>query len=442
VNHASFLFEIADIRLLSDPWIEGPAFYNGWDLISESVFRYEDFRDVTHIWFSHQHPDHFNPQNLKNIPPEIRSNITVLFQQTRDHLVTNFCRGLKFKEVIELHPGRWSSVSQDLQVRCGPIGDIDSWIALRTSWGTVLNINDCVVDTKAVCRRIQRRVGPVRLLATQFSYANWCGNPENPEARITAARKTLQQVLLQCSMFDPEFVILFASFIFYSHEENFYHNDHMNRVGAVAHLIEEAHRRKAIVLYPGEEWSLGSPHDWRPAASRYEEDFNRRIASGPVRATRPMASETLLACADTYFQRLHNHMPAWMPKPWLKTTVAVKDHARSYELSFDGIKELAAGPSLHADIETSAENLYYAFKTPWGAEALGVNGRFRECASGGSERFARFFHAANLYSEAKFDAAWLSAQLVRRGLRVLAWRGRVGVSTVLNRLRGDPAQRS
>lgn len=59
VNHASVIFSYDDIHLISDPWIEGSVFHESWSLISKTKFRYEDFQDITHIWFSHEHPDHF-----------------------------------------------------------------------------------------------------------------------------------------------------------------------------------------------------------------------------------------------------------------------------------------------------------------------------------------------------------------------------------------------
>ena len=67
VNHASVIFSHKNIRLMTDPWIFGNAFNNGWSLLSESKFTIEDFDKITHIWFSHEHPDHFHPLVLKTI---------------------------------------------------------------------------------------------------------------------------------------------------------------------------------------------------------------------------------------------------------------------------------------------------------------------------------------------------------------------------------------
>jgi UDP-MurNAc hydroxylase len=67
VNHASLIITSGNVRLISDLWLEGRVFHEGWDLIAKSVMTFEDFKDITHIWFSHEHPDHFSRQSQKNI---------------------------------------------------------------------------------------------------------------------------------------------------------------------------------------------------------------------------------------------------------------------------------------------------------------------------------------------------------------------------------------
>jgi len=70
VNNASFILESAGVRLICDPWLDGTIFNSGWKLLSETKLRYEDFGDITHIWLSHEHPDHFSPPNLRSIPEQ------------------------------------------------------------------------------------------------------------------------------------------------------------------------------------------------------------------------------------------------------------------------------------------------------------------------------------------------------------------------------------
>src|SRR5690606_28781721 len=61
VNHASFVVRHEQVALISDPWLFGTAFDDGWSLLSPTRFRPEDFATLTHVWVSHEHPDHFHP---------------------------------------------------------------------------------------------------------------------------------------------------------------------------------------------------------------------------------------------------------------------------------------------------------------------------------------------------------------------------------------------
>ena len=47
VNHAAFVIHTGSTHLITDPWIEGTAFNNGWRLMSPTKFHYEDFSRIT-----------------------------------------------------------------------------------------------------------------------------------------------------------------------------------------------------------------------------------------------------------------------------------------------------------------------------------------------------------------------------------------------------------
>src|SRR5919201_305734 len=93
LNHASVKLITAQMRMTSDPWYAGAAFNNGWDLIwtDDEVMRIGS--DATHIWLSHEHPDHFSIEFFKSTPNRAAR---VLFQDTKDHRVASFLRSQGF----------------------------------------------------------------------------------------------------------------------------------------------------------------------------------------------------------------------------------------------------------------------------------------------------------------------------------------------------------
>ena len=152
VNHASYIFQYKNSRIIADPWLFGSSFNDGWDLLVETKLKVEDFKDITHIWFSHEHPDHFAPQVLGKIDEKIRKNITVLFQETTDKRVVNFCKKLSFK-VKELPHRTKVVIEDDFSITCGKMVGIDSWLLYETESFKLLNINDCVINNKNCVNR-------------------------------------------------------------------------------------------------------------------------------------------------------------------------------------------------------------------------------------------------------------------------------------------------
>jgi len=69
VGHASVLIEEAGIGLLIDPWLKGDAFNDSWALYPPAVLNTDALARVTHIWISHEHPDHLSIPTLKSFPP-------------------------------------------------------------------------------------------------------------------------------------------------------------------------------------------------------------------------------------------------------------------------------------------------------------------------------------------------------------------------------------
>jgi hypothetical protein len=453
VNHASFVVEQGPIRLICDPWIEGPVFNDGWDLLASTRFRYEDFRDITHIWFSHEHPDHFNPPNIKRIPEEYRREITVLFQHTSDKKVVRHCEKLGFKEVRELRLGDWSEIAPGIEVKCCAANvewDADSWLCIRTPELTLLNLNDCGIDTREYAAEVRRQVGRVDVLATQFSYASWQGNPDDNQNRRRRADRVMATVQCQIQELQPRWVIPFASFVWFCHEENFFMNDAMNRIRDVAEKIGANSAATPLVMYPGDSWQVGAPYDSEPAILRYEADLGC-VVDGKrplVRTKEVVSAESLMELADAFAKEcskeigrllavfyvtlwnLEKHrlgskgralnsavMAVW--RVLLGRTepsyVFVSDHGQSYSFSLTAGLRRADRPRGECDVVISSESLAVCFKLPWGGETLRINGRFEAPPKGRDYRFFNILRLArSLNLGAPIDWKRVAAAIARR----------------------------
>jgi UDP-MurNAc hydroxylase len=241
VNHASFILDTGDARILTDPWIVGTAFNNGWELLAPTVATTEDFATVTHIWFSHEHPDHFHPESLKKIAAMINpSAVLILYQDTLDHRVAKYCRKLGFA-VRELPNRAAYKLSDRTTIIVGTVPFYDSWIYIRHGDKGILNLNDCVIKDRKALESIRKACGPIDVLCVQFGYANWEGNPEDEGRQKDAAAEKIRRASMHLELLCPKFIILFASFIRFAHVENSYLNKHNTKLRAA--LAGLSHRR-------------------------------------------------------------------------------------------------------------------------------------------------------------------------------------------------------
>lgn len=424
VNHSSFIVRTQDVRLVCDPWCEGTAFNGSWALLSPTAFPYERFSEITHIWFSHEHPDHFSPPSLKKIPPEIRANIIVLYQETADRKVAEFCKKLGFKEVRELSADVWHRLGPDTEVMCSPFSAGDSWMCLRAEGRTILNLNDCFVYTHEEAQGIRDKIGggPVDILATQFSLSAWEGNRDAVERRRRGAETMIRRMLVHCHVFEPKYVIPFASFVWFCHEENFHMNAEHNRIDDVARVIRERTSGTPLVMYPGDTWTYGAEPTSEQAIARYLRDVEG-LPQRELTRTKSYDLDELAAAGEKFAAKLVEHSTplrfrlhlcmqnlrrerARGSASWFKlltillaarirpARIFLEDLGRS--VSFDALAGLRPieVPRAECDIALSTDSLMYGFQHLFGGEALQVNGRFEEMYPDGRLVLFDYFYTA------------------------------------------------
>ena len=83
ISHASVIVDLGEVKLLTDPWLFGNCFNDGWSLkkanLSEENITQDEINSITHLYLSHEHPDHFHIPSLKNLVSNINfSNVEIL----------------------------------------------------------------------------------------------------------------------------------------------------------------------------------------------------------------------------------------------------------------------------------------------------------------------------------------------------------------------------
>jgi UDP-MurNAc hydroxylase len=396
VGHAGFLLSSRGIVLLTDPWLFGSAFNNGWDLLTPSLLSDEDAAGVTHIWISHEHPDHFSPACMKDLLSRCTAGPVVLFQPTSDRRVLDWCDKAGF-DTQELSERRWTELSAGFDVMVGKSGLYDSWSAIRADGSTVVNLNDCMLFGQKEVEALADRVGSVDCLVTQFSYANWIGNPTDIELRSSEATARVQRIASQIEGLSTPTVIPAASFVWFSHEENFYLNDLRVPLEVVVDVIEKA-GSTAVVLAPGDAWTVGAAWNNDESADVYERAWG--VDGRELHHSAEVPFGELTALAESYVERVTdcNNRLLLRIAAASRTLRVVRIHLWDLDNTVEfhplrGLTVIGTGDR-DSQVSMGSESLAFALRFDWGIDTLLVNGRFRSATSSETPLFRAFWPSA------------------------------------------------
>jgi hypothetical protein len=409
INHACFEIRMDDALLLVDPWVEGTAFNHGWRLLDRStsnaalIARLNDAGLPVYIWYSHEHPDHFSISFIKQLKEAFRGNVTFLFQHTLDKRVLGFLQRNGF-QARECRSGVPETLASDLRIAVFPYSEGDSFCLIEAGGKTVLNLNDCVINTREQCARVKAEVGRlaarIDVLLTQFGYANWVGNPDDGERHRSAALEKIERIALQIDTIAPALVIPFASFVYFCTPENAYLNDAQNTphaVTAARRLAPSAHLLR--FLQPGTTLDLAQDTA-ASLAERHEHalaHWTRCIEAGrELLPAQPPASLAEVHAAFSKYREAANANLYGLPRLLERLgriaplTLHLSDLGATLRFSYrTGATALTSDATY--DVAMTSNNAIFLFKNEYGFDTTQVNGRFRVGHAAASGVFSRFF---------------------------------------------------
>jgi hypothetical protein len=271
----------------------------------------------------------------------------------------------------------------------------------RADGCVILNLNDCELSTERDLHRLSAELGAIDVLLTQFSYAAWKGGRDNKSLRQAAAGEKLSTIRRQIQHLQPKYVIPFASFIYFSHVENFYLNDSINEMHAVVDVIESS-GSKAIVMKPRDVWTVGEAWD-NGEALAYWRNAYASIDTLPRRGRgKSVPLPVLAAHCRNYQQRVFAKNAKWLIQLASLVPAVAAFHPLKIRLTdldtvvqFSFFDELMETSDRTPDVEMSSENLDFIFQNEFGYDTLTVNGRF-EASTAGFARMTKNFAIGSL----------------------------------------------
>ena len=388
VNHASALISFGKIGILSDPWYSKSVFHHGWRLLYENENQYinEVLDRTTHIYISHEHPDHFNPPFFLTDEVKekiIKKRIVFLFQKTKDKRVISFLKNKGF-EVQEFNK-KINKIDNLIEIEIVKHDFYDSSISIKTPDIKILNLNDCPLRDVRDIKKFKKKFGTFDVLLTQFSYAAWKGGKEGKIFRENAAKEKLTDVYNQSKILNCNTVIPFASFVYFSNKMNFYMNDSINVPDKVCeYLIKNA--VNPVIMQPGEKQVLTELRQDKNSLEFWKNKYqfsneNKTIDYYKANNSFDDLKNDFISYQKRIFTKNSKTLIYLLHKfsffgAFKKINIFLLDKNENYEYSiFSGLKKI---DKTQYDISMHSESLSFIFKNEFGFDTLTVNGCF-EC---------------------------------------------------------------
>ncbi|MEN3295040.1 MAG: UDP-MurNAc hydroxylase [Burkholderiales bacterium] len=418
IAHSSFSIHTQGKKIISDPWLSGKVFNDSWAHIATPAD--VDWSAIDYIWVSHEHPDHFHFPTLKSIPGRDKQHITVLHQRHASERMLEAIGKIGFGKIVELPLYQWVDLEPGIELYCGSVGSMDSFLAVRSEGKCVLNLNDCVLN-RGQLRYIKSALGDVDALFTQFSFANWVGNDAD---EIGGAARKIRQMKEQLLILEPAHLIPFASFVYFCNEENQRMNAWINTPQAIQDLgIPQVH-----FMYPGDTWNMREDKTASMnALVRYADDYNKPKEIDPTPAA--VDAEKLLsaasACMDSFVKRYPLQLRGMPP-----LTIDISDPGhRTRRLVFSPaattvVLDDSASTDTPARMQMCSQAAWYMFNFSWGSGTLEVSGMFRDRRLA-TEGAHPFFYLRN-----KMSTQFLEFDSLSQSMRTLGflWRKKWEIS--------------
>lgn len=417
INHACYSIESNKTILISDPWLEGLAFDNGWELLDKSSSNKNTIKELIksgkkiYIWYSHEHSDHFSISFLIESYKSI-ANLTVIFQTTLDKRVINYLNSKKIP-YIEAYDGNEIVLDSQLSIYIWSHKNGDSYSLISFKKFKILNLNDCIVNTKREAINISNKINKITknidFLFTQFGYANWIGNIEHKEIRSKAAQEKIIRIILQNNYLLPKIIIPFASFISFCSEENFYLNEQQNTPKILKNsFILKSIMNKIIFLKPDDYINLNNDLDdfkklellSKNAICHWEKLFN---SAKPHRLNNNHIEYDVLKKESKKFLKKVNKnflfLPACLEFLKIIRPVCIVLNDINKIICFSYIGNIKTLKEASWDIKVNSEVLYHSLKYEYGFNTLKVNGKFKVKTMHSYKNFVYFFYFQDLLKE-------------------------------------------
>jgi len=393
ISQASILIRTSDCTILTDPWYKGTAFNDAWKLFPAPDWNNSILDDVTHLWISHEHPDHFNIPTLKSFPQEFKDRVILLFQKNNSDKLPNAFRNFGFKNIKLLNNRTIYPITAETSVYVSQIGQMDSSLAVMNKGYTLLNLNDCEANS-IDCKNFRKDLGKIDLVLNQFSMAGYNGYYDYEKHLPIAAKTILDNMVENHRDLDAKYSIPFASNLYFCTEDNKYMNNFGNTPMKALDRFQKENLGM-VILYANDTLDTDHPeaHSNADAIAKYEALYangEKIIDKAPV-----IELEKIKEAVKKRSEQLKSKFPAWLLKKLQPVNIQIPDLDTVVNLSLYTGSVSDLGKDADFDLVIHSQPLFFCFDTPWGVQTMGVGARFRIRSKHGIWKWYRIITSLN-----------------------------------------------
>lgn len=328
MGHACVLFENSDIRLLQDPWLETPAYFNSWFHFPRSV-EINKIPKPTHIYVSHTHQDHLNKESLSRFDKKTNIIIADVEPEFKGQPpVKDQIESLGFRKITELT--NFESIEIGKTKLTMLVNQYDSGLCVKDPKITLLNTNDCIIEP--LMGRIKAKFSPIDIAFMLPIAANpmpQCYELEDQnESKFTAQLRDMARFIQRTLYLQPKYVVPFACL--YTHfldelrhlTDGFTAYDSLEFMKPFIYPVnKKGPKIKPILMSPGDYWTTNKgfkkvnkfnwknlDKEYRAEQKRVKQILNSRIKNGSERFytsthTSPIEINTITKKEREIFQK-------------------------------------------------------------------------------------------------------------------------------------------
>jgi len=246
-----------------------------------------------------------------------------------------------------------------------------------------LNLNDARVELGDTIQKIKKHdLSQLKIISIQFSYANWAGNENDNEIPLHQQDLVIERIIKIYEAFKPEKIILFASYVYYSHEENFF----WNKKFWLTYVIEKLEEKGISLIIPKPNQVIGIDE---VADKNFIEENKLAIEFWKKQTQEEQIKDH--SNKNISIEEIELAYKKWYDKLWRDNTlskvsnsknknfclrVKISDKDCVLEISLFN-RKLIVDNSESYDCEVSSETLIFLFNNNFGRGTVTVNGRIK-----------------------------------------------------------------